>query len=122
MVYGVGIDICENKRIEKILKNHKDNFLKRVFIAEEIKYCMEKSNPIPHLAARFAMKEAFIKAVGDGSIASYREIGLIGENGKKDPVVFGNMKNIVGKLNIQNIFCSISHADFYSTAVVVLEK
>ena len=122
MIFGLGVDICENYRIKSILDKHEKSFLSRIFIPEEIEYCMEKKNPVPHLAARFALKEAFIKAIGFGTFGSYKEIGLVGSSGKKDPVVFGNMKEQITSLQITNIHCSISHADNYSTAMVVLEK
>ncbi|SNZ08432.1 holo-[acyl-carrier protein] synthase [Persephonella hydrogeniphila] len=57
-----GIDIVENNRIKKAVEKHGDRFLKRVFTEDEIDYCSKKADSIPCLAARFAVKEAFIKA------------------------------------------------------------
>jgi phosphopantetheine--protein transferase-like protein len=85
MVVGVGIDICENDRISEMLGKYRDRFLNRVFTPEEVSYCLKKKDPIPHLAARFAVKEAFIKALGmrrDLTI-SYRDVGLRVAKAKK---------------------------------------
>ena len=60
MIIGIGIDICENQRISHLLQKYNKKFLSRIFIDEEIEYCMAKRHPPSHLAARFALKEAFI--------------------------------------------------------------
>ena len=121
MIYGVGIDICENARIDNLLKKYDQKFLTRVYTPAEIDYCMTKKNPVPHLAARFAMKEAFIKALNLESI-NYNEIGLSGTQGKKEPTVSERIRKILDTRAIQNIQCSISHAVEHSVAVVILEN
>ena len=121
MIYGVGTDICENRRIGSLLEKYNNKFLDRVYTPEEIDYCMAKKNPVPHLAARFAMKEAFIKALNLES-GNYNEIGLAGNRGKKEPVVSERIRKILHQHAIENIQCSISHAVEYSTAVVILER
>ena len=63
MVIGVGIDIIEVERVRKLAEKH-PRFLERIFTSREIKYCMQKRNKYQHLAARFAAKEAFFKAIG----------------------------------------------------------
>lgn len=63
---SLGIDIIEIDRIEKIIQEFGDTFLKKVFSEEEIKYCKAKAKPSQHFAARFAAKEAIAKALGTG--------------------------------------------------------
>ena len=63
---GVGVDLVEVDRIRKSRENHGKNFLEKVFTSEERDYCLAISDPDPHLAARFAAKEAVSKAFGTG--------------------------------------------------------
>lgn len=124
MVVGLGIDICENDRIAQMLEKYKGRFLRRVFTREEIEYCLKKKDPTPHLAARFAVKEAFIKALAmprDLKI-SYRDVGLKGSEGKKDIHVTGLLAKMLESKKVTEILFSISHARDYSNACVVLER
>ena len=64
-ILGTGIDIIEIDRIQKAIERWGDHFLTHVFTAEEIKYAKKNKFPAQHFAARFAAKEAVLKAVGD---------------------------------------------------------
>ncbi len=123
MVKGVGIDICENKRIEKVLKKYGEKFIKRVFLEEEKEYAFSKKNPIPFLSARFAFKEAFLKDLGLKSVLHLplNEVGLIGKERKKEIYVKGVLKKILEEKKIQKMEFSISHTKEYAVAVVILE-
>ncbi|MBU0651222.1 holo-ACP synthase, partial [bacterium] len=90
MIYGIGADIVENKRIENILKESDQKFLDRVFTAQEIVYAKSKKNPVPFFAVRFAAKEAFLKALGTGlrGNISLKDIEVIKDDlGKPEIVV-----------------------------------
>lgn len=63
MVIGIGIDIIEIERIKESIEKLKDQFLKKIFTEKEIEYCSSKKNQYQHYAARFAAKEAIIKAL-----------------------------------------------------------
>lgn len=124
MIIGLGTDIAENSRIESLLKRYNNRFLKRVFTQDEIEYCMNKKNPVQHLAARFSVKEAFIKSLGlrrDLSL-SYSDVGLKGLTGKKEIVIKGKLKKLIKEKGVDSIHFSISHAENYSSAVVILER
>ena len=66
MIYGIGIDLVKVKRIEEALERWGERFQNKVFTPGEIRYCLQKKNPSPNFAARFAAKEAFVKALGIG--------------------------------------------------------
>src|SRR5437764_1246206 len=66
MIVGTGIDITEVPRIAQTIARRGDRFLQRVFTEEEIRYCDSKANRIERYAARFAAKEAGMKALGTG--------------------------------------------------------
>ena len=66
LLLNVGVDVIEVDRVKLVYERQKERFLKRVFTQEEHDYCFSKSNPYPHLAARFAAKEAVSKAFSTG--------------------------------------------------------
>ena len=72
MVKGIGVDLVQIPRMRRVVKRWQDRFLRRVFTDAEIAYCRKRRDPVPHLAARFAAKEAALKALGIGR-ASCRE-------------------------------------------------
>ena len=65
-IFGLGTDIVNVKRLEKILKKKNSAFKTRIFSKNEILYCDKKNNPYPFYAKRYAAKEAFSKALGTG--------------------------------------------------------
>jgi len=122
MIHGIGVDICDSTRIHDLHEKYREKFLKRVFIAPEIEYCLSKSNPAPYLAARFAFKEAFFKALSPNFEISFQDIGLSGKEGKKNVVTSDHLTKILENMNVRNIQFSISHEKHYSIAMVLLEK
>jgi len=115
MVYALGVDIIEVERVKKIVEKNQ-RFIKRVFTPEEIKYCLPKKNKYQHLAARFAAKEAFFKALGKR--ISWTEIGLINlPSGKPQLQINSKEKFLFRKTQV-----SISHLQDFALAVVILEK
>ena len=65
-IFGLGTDIVNIKRLEKVLKKKDNRFKARIFSKSEILYCDKKNNPFPHYAKRYAAKEALSKALGTG--------------------------------------------------------
>ncbi len=64
MIHGIGIEIVDVDRFSGVMLRRGERFLKRLFTANELDYCMNKSRPEESLAARFAAKKSFMKAVG----------------------------------------------------------
>lgn len=120
MITGIGNDIIEIKRIRDNLERYGQRFLDRIFTAEEQHYCLHFKDPAPHLAGRFAAKEAISKAlgVGIGAELSWLDIS-IGKSAKGAPVV---VLSTEAKLRFQNpqILLSISHCKEYATAIAIL--
>jgi len=65
-VRGIGIDVVRVQRIQENLERHGARFESRLFTPSELEYCKRHKDPVPHLAARFAAKEAVFKAIGTG--------------------------------------------------------
>ncbi|MDH5654789.1 MAG: holo-ACP synthase [Spirochaetia bacterium] len=127
MILGLGTDIVENDRIAALYKKHKKRFLTRIYTDEEIAYAEEHIDPVPHLAARFAAKEAFIKCLNltgkNLNGISMKDVEVAGKNfGKKRMRLSGKTKKHVEKMGGAQIHLSISHTDTFSMAVVILEK
>jgi holo-[acyl-carrier protein] synthase len=74
-----GIDLVEVARVRAAIEKNGDHFLRRVFTAHEVAYCLDMLHPWPHWAVRFAAKEAFYKAVPPGTLAAlvWSEVGIV---------------------------------------------
>ncbi len=118
---NIGIDIVKTTRIERMYKKYGERFLKKVFTNEEIKYSMERKNFLSHLAARFAAKEAFLKALGTGLSKgiSLKEIEVKREKGAPFLNIYGRAKEILGERKTK---ISITHEKDYSICVCVIYK
>lgn len=124
MVIGVGIDIIEVDRIAASYQRFGERFLKRILKDEEIKYCLLHKNPAPHLAARFAAKEAVSKAFGTGigGKLGWQDIEVCKEqSGKPFIKLYGNGLVLMRELRGRAIHLSLSHTQNYAVAVAVLE-
>ncbi len=124
MVLGIGIDMIEVERISSKISKAA-GFRELVFSKKEIEYCEAKTNKFEHYGARFAAKEAFLKAVGTGWIngTSFHEIEIIKDaNGKPELVLLGETAITFQSLNIKKISVSLSHLKSIASAVVVIEN
>jgi holo-[acyl-carrier protein] synthase len=124
MILGTGIDIIEVERIATRVGSD-SGFREMVFSKREIEYCETKAAPFQHYSARFAAKEAFLKAIGRGwdSGLALNEIEVINEeNGKPLIRLLGNTALTLSVMKISHIHVSLSHLNSYATAVVILES
>jgi holo-[acyl-carrier protein] synthase len=125
MIQGIGIDLVENERIEKIINKWGQKFLQRVFSDGEIKYCGRHIQSSLNYGARFAAKEAFLKAlgIGLGRGVKLREIEVIHDDqGKPDLTLHGEANLQIEQRQITRIHLSLTHTKNYATAIVILEK
>ena len=115
---SVGIDLIEINRITKTLERFGDRFLQRIYTESEILYCRRRA---PQLAARFAAKEAVMKALGTGARGvAWKEIEVTRKSsGQPQVKLHGKAAKIAEKLNIRNIAISLSHSREYATASVI---
>lgn len=123
MIYGIGTDIIEVDRIKNAIEKYGERFLKRIFTEKEIEYCEEfKEKKYLHYAARFAVKEAFSKAIGTGLTQGFKftEIGIINEKSGKPVVVLdGKMKERYSRFQID---VSLSHTETNAVAFIVMSE
>ncbi len=124
MITGTGIDMIETERVgERIAKEN--GFKELVFSASEIEFCESKAYSAEHYAARFAGKEALLKALGAGLFTGYNlnEIEIISnESGKPEINFNGNTALKMRELGTLTIHVSMSHLKTVACAMVVIEK
>ncbi len=124
MIFGIGIDIIEVPRVEKVSKKD-DKFVKKIFTQTEIDYCRKFKKGAQNFAGRFAVKEAFLKAMGTGwsNGLKFNEIETVNDQlGKPEIVLYGRTKEIFEERDLKFSHVSIAHLKDYATAVVVIEK
>ena len=123
MIYGIGTDIIEVDRIREFIGKG-EAFKERVFTKKEMEYGDSHRDPAPFYAARFAAKEAFVKALGTGFIDGiwFDQIEVYHvELGKPEIRLSGKAKEVADEKGIKKIFISISHVKDWANAVAVLE-
>jgi holo-[acyl-carrier protein] synthase len=121
VIFGIGIDLVEVRRIRESFQKFGARFQQRVFTPDEITFCETLSDKYLSYAARFAAKEAFSKALGTGlrGAIGWTEI-QVNDNERTRPTmtVFGAARRLLGD---RRISVSLSHVRDYATAMVVIE-
>jgi len=122
MISGIGIDIVEIDRIRSLIKRYGDRFVERVFVPCEISYCRSKNDPAANFAARFAVKEAFVKALGTGMVSGMKFSDVFLESSDRAEIKLnGIARSIAESKGIASMHASISHEKGYAIAIVILE-
>lgn len=125
MIVGTGIDIAEVPRIRQSIERFGDRFLRRVFTDGEIEYCSSKANSAERYAARFAAKEAAMKALGTGWNHGVRwrdcEVTRM-PSGRPTLTFHGKAAEFAAKLGAKNAALSLSHTAEQAIAQVILEN
>ena len=125
MIVGTGIDITEVPRIRRTIERFGTRFLHKIFTAGEIRCCDPKANRVERYAARFAAKEAGMKAIGTGwnHGVRWRDIEVARKPGGRPTLVLhGKAAEFAAKLGATNIALSLTHTAEQAFAQVILEK
>lgn len=123
MIIGIGTDIVKVERIRRLLERY-PGFVDKVFSRAEISYCDARSNSEQSYAARFAAKEALMKALGtgwDGKV-NWKDIEVV-QFGRSRPEILAHQgtSELLATLGVTAIHLSLSHEQEYALAFVVLE-
>lgn len=124
MILGTGVDICEVARIGASLARFGDRFVERVFTREEIRYCRSKKNSVERFAARFAAKEAAMKALGTGASRGVTWTSIeVGHAPGGRPVLrlHGAAAEIAEQTGVRRMSLSVTHTESQAMAIVIFE-
>jgi holo-[acyl-carrier protein] synthase len=124
MIVGLGIDRVQISRMEKLLKRHAERAAKRLFTAEERAVCERRARPAECFAARFAAKEAFLKAIGTGLSDGIRWCDVevvVTETGGPRLIASGPAEARLGEIGGARTHVSFSHEGGAAVAVVLIE-
>ncbi len=117
-MFAVGIDMVAISRVRGVLERHGGRFLRRVYTPEEVAFCRGR---VPELAARFAAKEAVMKALGTGARGvAWREIEVL-PNHRGKPLVYlsGRARERAERIGLRGLDVSLSHERDFAVAAVV---
>ena len=122
-IAGIGVDLVNIPRMRAMIDRWQDRFLRRVFTEGEIAYCRAWSDPAPHFAARFAAKEAGLKALGTGLQLGvrWRELEVRRERAQAPTLVLSGRSREIGLFKGgSRMLLSLSHEGDYALAQAML--
>jgi len=124
MIVATGIDLVEIARVQEALETHGERFRNRVFTEAETDYCERQARRFASYAARFAAKEAAMKALGTGWAGGvrWRDIEVTtNDSGAPAIGLSGRALEILAALGAQKVHVSLSHSDELAIAQVIFE-
>lgn len=121
-IVGLGFDVTDIPRVAEVFERYGDHFLRRVFTDQEIAYCTRRRNPVPHLAARFAAKEAAMKALGTGHSRGvlWKDVEVVRMGGPPSIHFSGEAARVAARMNARRSLLTITHSDTLAMAQVLL--
>lgn len=126
MIVGVGFDLVDIARVEKLLDGKGERALARLFTEAEVAYARSRARPAMHLAARLAAKEAAFKALSgteSARLIGWKDIEVVSRHGHAPELILHHRAAIrAGVLAVSRHWLTLSHTDTTAGAVVVLES
>jgi holo-[acyl-carrier protein] synthase len=122
-VRGIGVDLVQIPRMRAVISRWDERFLRRVFTDAEIAYCRGRRDPVPHFAARFAAKEAAMKALGTGLRLGvrWRELEVRRERGQAPRLLLHGRSREVGlSRGGRAMLLALTHDGDYALAQAML--
>ena len=124
MIYGVGTDLIEIGRVERVLKRYGERFARRILCEPELRRFRAHRKPVAYLAKRFAAKEAFTKALGTGihAPANWQGVWIVNLKSGKPVLEFSpELKLLLEERKIGGAHLSLSDERDMAAATVILE-
>jgi holo-[acyl-carrier protein] synthase len=124
LILGTGIDLAEVDRIRQAVERYGDKFTRRVYTEREIAYVEQKANRFERYAARFAAKEAGMKAIGTGWRGGVRWQDFEVANqpsGRPTLLLHGVAAEVAGRMGVRTVQLSLTHTAALGMALVILE-
>ncbi|MFQ5411649.1 MAG: holo-ACP synthase [Phycisphaerae bacterium] len=117
-----GIDLVETERIRHVWRQHPERFLGRILTPVERAYCERRKNPVPHIAGRWAAKEAILKLIGTGwrGTIAWTDMEITNDTaGQPHARLSGRTREIAERLGIARVLLSITHTEHYAAASAI---
>ncbi|MBS1877613.1 MAG: holo-[acyl-carrier-protein] synthase [Acidobacteria bacterium] len=124
MIVGTGVDLCEVPRIRQSIERFGRKFIDRIYTPREIEYVERKANKYERYAARFAAKEAGMKAIGTGwrGGITWQDFEVTNLRSGKPTLAFhGVAAKVAARLGVKNVALSLTHTSEQGLAYVILE-
>lgn len=123
VIVGIGVDLVDIARIERLLRKFPARAKAKIFTAAERQYCEASRSPLESFAARFAAKEAYFKAVGTGwsGGVSWKDVEVLREGGAPFLRISGEAAGLAAALGVVRMHLTLSHTVATACAFVVLE-
>ena len=124
MIYGVGTDLIEIRRVERVLERFGERFAQRILCEPELKRFRAHRQPVAYLAKRFAAKEAFTKALGTGihAPANWHGVWVVNLKSGKPVLEFSpTLKKLLQERKIRSSHLSLTDEREIAAATVILE-
>lgn len=124
MILGIGTDLFEVSRMKKTMEKD-PSFIESIFTESEIQYCNPRKRREQNFAARYAAKEALLKALGTGwrDGIKFTDINIINDSlGKPEIFLSGKAKQIADKIGVKTIHLSMSHIREIANAFVIINN
>jgi len=125
MIIGIGVDIVEIDRIREALDQHGERFLERVFSPDEVAQARASAPELPHLAAKYAAKEALVKALGSGlgGGITLRDVEILDDDsGRSVPYVRGAALETAERADVARFHLSVTRSESYAVAFALAES
>jgi holo-[acyl-carrier protein] synthase len=121
-IIGIGMDATDLPRVAQLVQRYGERFLRRVFTEGEIAYCTRRRDPVPHLAGRFAVKEAAMKALGTGHSRGvlWKDIEVVRAGGPPQLRLHGGAARRADSLQVRRSLVTITHSETLALAQVML--
>jgi holo-[acyl-carrier protein] synthase len=122
-IIGLGFDVTDIPRVAEMYERYGERFLRRVFTDGEIASCMRRRNPAPHLAGRFAAKEAAMKALGTGHSRGvlWKDVEVFRLGGPPQLRLHGGAARRAEEMGVVSSLLTITHSDTLAMAQVILQ-
>ena len=124
MILGTGIDLAEVDRIQAAIERYGDRFLRRIYLPGELAYVAKKANRYERYAARFAAKEAGMKAIGTGwrRGVTWHDFEVANlPSGRPTLILHGQAAEFAARLGVKRVSLSLTHTAANGMAFVILE-
>lgn len=124
-IFGIGMDIVDISRMAALRKRHGERMCGLIFTRGEMDYCLARARPDQSLAARFAAKEAVMKALGTGWANGVSFMGIevaVRDSGRPDVILHGKTLEKARKLGAGAIHVTLSHSEGLAAAQAIIEK